>query len=114
MTILADIETLVGAEASTTQQGGDDDNWPCEILTSGVDSWSAVTTLLTLPADDEDLSMTLTSGETCSVYGFPSENTVVVLYDNGEDSWMHCCVYEDSTGYEAGLEVMTPPMSIRV
>ena len=77
-------------------------------------TWTEITDLLALPANYEDLNISLTNGSTLSVYGFDAENTVVILDDDGTQKSCHCFVYADATDYDTGKSLQTPDQSLRV
>ena len=114
MTIYGDIETELGATGHQTEQGDPDSGMTIDYVNGLITLWSDITDLLTLPADYEDLSISLLDGATVSVYGFDAENTVIYLNDDGTTKWCHCFKYADATDYGTGKTLQTPAVGLRV
>ncbi len=109
-----DIETHLSKSGVTTEQGTVDAGMTVSFVGGSVATWAEITNLLTLPANYEDLSISLLDGHTASVYGFDAENTVVYLDDDGSQKWVHCFKYADGTDYASGKTIMTPAVGLRV
>ena len=108
-----DIETALGVSGNQTEQGDPISGMSIDFVSGAVTDWANITALLTLPADYEDLSISLIDGATVSVYGFDAENTVVHLNDDGSQKWCHCVKYIDGTDYAAGKVIMAPAAELR-
>ena len=114
MTVVSDIETELGETKYTTDQGPTESTWSADMVDGSITAWSDITDLLTLPADFEDLNISLIAGGTMSLYGFDSENTLVILGDLDSVKWCHCFEYADGTDYASGKTEMTPASELRV
>ena len=109
-----DIETELGKSGAQTEQGDPGSEMTIDFVNGEVTDWADITALLTLPADYEDLNISLLDGQTCSVYGFDAENTVVLLNDDTSQKWCHCFKYADATDYGTGKTLQTPAVGLRV
>jgi hypothetical protein len=97
----------------TTQQGDPENGMDVELVEGDIVAWSDITSLLTLPADYEDLSISMLDGSVLSVYGFDVERTVVMLYAEGPSNVCMCFKYGNATDYEAGKALLTPAAELR-
>lgn len=114
MTVMSDIETELGVTKSSVDQGDDVSGWvTVNAATEAISAWADITALLPT-ADYTDLNISMLDGSTVSVYGFDSENTVVVLYDDGASLlWCHCFEYANATDYGEGKTLQTPASELR-
>lgn len=109
-----DIGTQLGVGSYSTQSQDTGLVLNVDFVSGPVAAWSDITSLLTLPADFEDLNIALVDGQTCSLYGFDAENTVVMLNDDGSQKWCHCTRYANGSDYTSGKTILTPPVGLRV
>ena len=109
-----DIETELAVSGISTMQGDTQSGMTISYAYGSIELWSDITDLLTLPADFEDLNISLVGGVTISLYGFDAENTVVYLNDDGTTKWCHCFKYADATDYGTGKTLQTPDAGLRV
>ena len=118
MTIINDLATILGQDVYETSQGNPDTAATIDYVNGSISAFSDITNELTLPADFEDTNIVLTDGSTMSLYGFDSENTLVLLSEQEVEGspliWCHCFKYANSPDYEECKTLHTPDISLRV
>lgn len=118
MGVINDIETQLGEVIYQTLQGPADAFMQIDYVNGSISAFSDITDILSLPADFEDVNISLTNGSTVSLYGFDAENTLVVLTSQSVDEdtlvWCHCFKYGSAQDYATGKTLQTPDISLRV